>query len=559
MARSLSAIVAVGALALARAQHHTNFSHLHLCEQHNSQEMLDRHSLTHFCPHEAVLEYSQEQGFDGMAVLLLDPFTQRPVNVRDPRARPHDAALSRPLSLSLALSLSLCLSLLRVSESPRRARAQCDPAVGLQTTGDDTWPVFGDAAISTSDPPTDTSVFSIDDGTRYKYKDWSGNTKGGIANMLGHTPADALIPFATDGKKDEMAYGSSYYDSFYDCGGFGDSNGGYKGGECPTSSGYPELADGSTGAHCPELSVVPVAEQGMKSVSFYFGGNTFFPVLKQVQGNGVIEAMTIIAWVNSSFCVRDADDQTGEEYDNQAIFDLDRSDYFSFFLTPSGLVKFSSNHKNMNLVMDSEETADTSLTCPSPTSKQQFHMLAITFSCTMCGEDPEPVNYTVDGVKRIYRDGALTLHDEGEYDALTDTYSFYPAIGMKQYRARYPIIGDGGEGSNANTGAPCERPTKECDPDAIQKKTEQDFWKFYRNKDYFLGQIGLLGWWDYAMSEAQIQAVYDRTKKYYQACEAGDYCINGIAYPCDASYYCPGTWEVRRPPRLCPSLRARAP
>ena len=67
----------------------------------------------------------------------------------------------------------------------------------------------------------------------------------------------------------------------------------------------------------------------MKSVSFYFGGNTFFPVLKQVQRNGVIEAMTIIAWVNSSFCVRDADDQTGEEYDNQAIFDLDRSDYFS--------------------------------------------------------------------------------------------------------------------------------------------------------------------------------------------------------------------------------------
>ena len=61
------------------------------------------------------------------------------------------------------------------------------------------------------------------------------------------------------------------------------------------------------------------------------------------------------------------------------------------------------------------------------------------------------------------------------------------------------------------------------------------------------------------MSEAHIQAVYDRTKKYYQACEAGDYCINGIAYPCDASYYCPGTWEVRRPPRLCPSLRARAP
>ena len=87
--RSLSAIVAVGALALARAQHHTNFSHLHLCEQHNSQEMLDRHSLTHFCPHEAVLEYSQEQGFDGMAVLLLDPFTQRPrERERSPRATP---------------------------------------------------------------------------------------------------------------------------------------------------------------------------------------------------------------------------------------------------------------------------------------------------------------------------------------------------------------------------------------------------------------------------------------------------------------------------------------
>ena len=108
MARSLSAIVAVGALALARAQHHTNFSHLHLCEQHNSQEMLDRHSLTHFCPHEAVLEYSQEQGFDGMAVLLLDPFTQRPVNVRDPRARD-------PMSRSLSLSLS--------EWPPRRARS----------------------------------------------------------------------------------------------------------------------------------------------------------------------------------------------------------------------------------------------------------------------------------------------------------------------------------------------------------------------------------------------------------------------------------------------------
>ena len=112
---------------------------------------------------------------------------------------PHSLALSRSLSLSLSRSLSLCLSLLRVSESPRRARAQCDPAVGLQTTGDDTWPVFGDAAINDG---TDTSVFSIDDGTRYKYKDCSGNTKGGIANMLGHTPADALIPFATDGKKD---------------------------------------------------------------------------------------------------------------------------------------------------------------------------------------------------------------------------------------------------------------------------------------------------------------------------------------------------------------------
>ena len=101
MARSLSAVVAVGALALARAQYDSDFSLLELCQERNSQEMLDSNQLTYFCPHQAVLEYSAEQGFDGMTLMLLDPFTQRPVNVRDPRARdPVWRSRARARSLS---------------------------------------------------------------------------------------------------------------------------------------------------------------------------------------------------------------------------------------------------------------------------------------------------------------------------------------------------------------------------------------------------------------------------------------------------------------------------
>ena len=424
------------------------------------------------------------------------------------------------------------------------ARAQCDgdgTVPDLLTSGDD-WPAFG------ADLGDGAKTFSIDSGNRYKWADWSGNTNGGIENTEGTIPMDAFIPFAADGQKKNYKYGVSYTAAL---------NG-------LDSPDFPYLdADDTIGAYCPELAVRPVAEQGMNSASFYFNGATFLPVLKQVQGNGAIEQMTVIAWVNSSYCVPDANDQTGEEFANTGIFDLDRSEYFSFFLTPSGYVKFSSTHKNTNNIVDTEETADTSMTCPSPSSKQQFHMVAITFSCTVCGEGglyegsltASEANVGVDGVKRIFRDGKLTQHDQGDYDAETDTYSFYSAIGSKMFFARYPKIGDGAHGTATTAGAPCRKENSECADNKLQMTAEKDFWKFFRDENYFLGQIGLIGWWDYAMSEAQIQGIYDRTKKYYQSCEPGSYCINAIEYPCDASYYCPGTWEVRR--RLSRTFCAR--
>ena len=44
------------------------------------------------------------------------------------------------------------------------------------------------------------------------------------------------------------------------------------------------------------------------------------------------------------------------------------------------------------------------------------------------------------------------------------------------------------------------------------------------------------------MSDAEVEALYDATKKFYQVCEAGYYCEYGISYACDAGYYCPGDW-----------------
>ena len=235
----------------------------------------------------------------------------------------------------------------------------------------------------------------------------------------------------------------------------------------------------------------------------------------------------VIVWAKSDYYATDSESSFGDLSDNWALVDFDRSEFFSFFITPDGFMKFSSSHADGTTFKDTGESGE-SMTCGATCNLEDphFHMVAITFGCTeghcLSGE-------TLDGVKKLYRNGALSTTDDNPNGA-TGLAQYWAAIGRPvpainnncgTYNTacrRYGILGDGSE-ANTYDGS--------------------------RNNKYFTGEVGFYGMWMHEMTETEIQDVYDTTKKYFQTCAAGYFCVYGQTYDCPSGHFCSGDWLVR--------------
>ena len=154
---------------------------------------------------------------------------------------------------------------------------------------------------------------------------------------------------------------------------------------------------------------------GVTSVSYSFDGiGNYIPLQAKLDTPAALTAMTLIAWVNSSYyntlCVIGS--TSNSDKCQWAILEFDRSHFFSVYHEPHGILKcvdlpFRTLHAAILTSADrfaSASTADGKVDTIEDTTLSMtdasigpvvFHMVAVTFGCTVCSSE----SGTVDGVK----------------------------------------------------------------------------------------------------------------------------------------------------------------
>ena len=247
-----------------------------------------------------------------------------------------------------------------------------------------------------------------------------------------------------------------------------------------------------------------------------------------------IQAMSLSVWVYTTYYTPlGADDFT-----NWAIFDFDRSEFYNLFVTGDGLIKFSTAH-----LEDGAGTRSDLLETGMSLSQNNpyWHLITVTFgSCETDGCSDDDLTMCKCW-KRIYRDGALSNSSNSD-----------PTRGRSARASRRAPRTPRGQGtSRAATASWARARRRPCTTASATARATMGSGYGY----YFDGKIGFTGLHNFEFSAADVEALYDATKKYYQECLPGYYCDYGddsAGLACPPGYYCPGDWL----PHACGDAKA---
>jgi len=284
-----------------------------------------------------------------------------------------------------------------------------------------------------------------------------------------------------------------------------DTSGGAGGNGCNFAWWYSEGTDyGGPIAYTKESRHNTTGHGKITNAYWAWDGTSNYAVVDDnlsLNGDVFYNAMTMSMWFRTTYY----DPDTNTIFSNWALFDFDRSEFFNVFVHPSGLTYFSSANYDGSTdqgISDTiEQGAESVAQHLNDWDEVQWHMVTAKFYYDGAGG--------ADGVKSLYRNGALS-----------DSNTGYVSIGNSDSRPRGLVIGDGSE--MWNTARPINNG---------------------RNNVYFDGDIGLIMYWEAALSDADIVATYDLTKKFYQDCPQGKYCTAAYSYACSPGYYCTGNWQ----------------
>jgi hypothetical protein len=174
---------------------------------------------------------------------------------------------------------------------------------------------------------------------------------------------------------------------------------------------------------------------------------------------GALPEFTVGIWFRTDYLTTSTGSNSLSEFDNWALLDFDRSEYFNIFTDSLANVRFSTSHTD-GVFKDSYDSG--APLGATTLASAQYHYITASFKWTGGS----------DGIKYIHRDGELTMTDEGSYSS----------VGVAANSVRYGIIGDGSEARSFDAG---------------------------RNRKYFSGDIAMLHMYQTFLPSADVKAHYD--------------------------------------------------